>query len=158
MRGRILFGLAGVALLTCFAVATAFATPSRGLVGSPLARGAAGEFKIYDRSERLKFVAKQPTDIPLVRATLEPDGYTGWHEHAGPSLVIVSRGQLTMYEPGKRTCEAQTFEAGTAFVHPESAHNFVAGGEGAEFYIVYFMPEGASPAPIDVSPAPAPCE
>jgi quercetin dioxygenase-like cupin family protein len=157
MRVRIVIGLVGVAALTCFAVATALATPPSGLVGTPLARGAAGELELYDRSERLKLVAKEPTDIPLVRATLAPNGYTGWHGHAGPSLVIVSSGELTMYEAGKRTCDAQTFGAGTAFVHPEGAHNFVAGAAGAEFYIVYFVPAGASPAPIDVTPAPEPC-
>jgi hypothetical protein len=39
---------------------------------------------------------------------------------------------------------------------PEGAHNFVntAAGE-TEFYIVYFVPAGGSPAAIDVTPAPA---
>jgi hypothetical protein len=37
-------------------------------------------------------------------------------------------------------------------VHPEGAHNFVNTGAGeTEFYIVYFMPAGASPAAIDVT-------
>lgn len=154
MRTRIVIGLFGLGLLAVFAAATALATPPSGLVGTPLARGAAGEFKIYDQSGRLKLVAKESTDIPLVKATLSPNGYTGWHGHSGPSLVIVSSGEVTMYEPGKRSCDAQTFGAGKAFVHPEGAHNFVAGAGGAELYIVYFVPAGASPAPIDVTPAP----
>lgn len=154
MKTRITIAVVGLALLSAFLVATALATESEGLVGTPLARGAAGPFKMYDRSERLKLVAKESTDIPLVRATLTPKGYTGWHGHAGPSLVIVSSGELTMLEPGKRSCNSQLFTAGKAFVHPEGPHNFVAGDAGAEFYIVYFVPEGASPAPIDVTPAP----
>lgn len=154
MRSRIFIGAASLGVLATFLVATALATPPSGLVGTPLARGAGGEFKIYDESMDLRVVAKTPTDIPLVKATLTPGGFTGWHGHNGPSLVIVSSGELTMLVPGKRGCVPETFGAGTAFVHPETAHNFVAGDSGAEFYIVYFMPAGASPAPLDVTPAP----
>jgi hypothetical protein len=87
-----------------------------------------------------------------------------WHGHAGPSLVVVKTGQITMYAPGKEDSEASVHNAGTTFVHPEGAHNFVntyvppAGQPGdTEFYIVYFVPAGASPAAIDVTPAPAGC-
>jgi hypothetical protein len=55
-------------------------------------------------------------------------------------------------------CEASVHNAGTTFVHPEGAHNFVNTAAGkTEFYIVYFVPAGASPAAIDVTPAPAGC-
>jgi hypothetical protein len=49
--------------------------------------------------------------------------------HAGPSLVVVKTGQLTMYEPGKGACEVSVHGAGTTFVDPEGAHNFTAAGE-----------------------------
>jgi hypothetical protein len=72
--------------------------------------------------------------------------------------VVVKTGQITSYAPGKKECEVSVHNAGTTFVHPEGPHDFVntAAGE-TEFYIVYFVPAGGSPAPIDVTPAPAGC-
>jgi hypothetical protein len=61
----------------------------------------------------------------------------------GPSLVVVKTGQITMYAPasgrgddddddGDRRrgagCEVSVHNAGTTFVHPEGAHNFVNHG------------------------------
>jgi hypothetical protein len=93
--------------------------------------------------------------------------------------VVVKTGQITRYAPRSRGgddddddgdrrrgagCEVSVHGAGTTFVHPEGAHNFVNTGRDAngvavetEFYIVYFVPAGASPAAIDVTPAPADC-
>ena len=58
-------------------------------------------------------------------AKLAPGGYTGWHGHVSQSLGVVKTGQITMYAPGKRACEVPVHNAGTTFVHPEGAHNFV---------------------------------
>jgi hypothetical protein len=158
MKGRI--GVA-VVLLAASAVATvgaALATPPSGLVGTPLARGAAGAFDLHDTSQKLKLQAKEPIDVAFVKATLGPNGFTGWHGHTAPSLVVVSAGSMTVIEVHGGECVERTYAAGSAFVHSEDAHNFVAGPNGAEFYIAYLLPAGASPAPIDVTPAPAPCD
>lgn len=110
---------------------------------------------------------EEPTDVALVNAKLAPGGHTGWHRHAGPPLVVVKAGQIAMYAPASRrgddddddgdrprgaSCEVSVHNAGTTFVHPESAHNFVNTGKAAdgvtpvetEFYIVYFVPAHAS--------------
>jgi quercetin dioxygenase-like cupin family protein len=126
-------------------------------VGTMLARGSAGEFDLHDKSQKLKLQAKESMDVAIVRATLTPGGYTGWHGHAAPSLVVLRSGALTVLEPTSDGCVSESYSAGATFVHSEDAHNFVAGPEGAEFYIVYFLPQGGSPAPIDVTPAPAGC-
>lgn len=155
--------LLALSVLSVIAVSVAWATAGSGLSATPLARGAGGEFRIKDEGFRLR--AKEPTDVVLVNAKLGPNGYTGWHGHVSQSLVVVKTGQITMYAPGKQECEASVHNAGTTFVHPEGAHNFVSTGKAAdgvtpvetEFYIVYFVPAGASPAAIDVTPAPAGC-
>jgi quercetin dioxygenase-like cupin family protein len=159
-----LAALLALSAVAAIAVSVAWGTGSSGLSATPLARGAGGEFRIKADNFRFKLKAKESTDVALVRAALAPGGFTGWHGHAGPSLVVVSSGQLTMYAPGKKGCEASVHNAGTTFVHPERAHNFVntyvppAGQPGdTVFYIVYFVPQGASPAAIDVTPAPAGC-
>ncbi|HLG07139.1 MAG TPA: hypothetical protein VI409_00545 [Gaiellaceae bacterium] len=157
MKDRIVIGLVSLAVLGALAAGTALATPSSGLVGTPLARGAAGAFTIHDKSQKLKVQAKEPIDVALVKATLAPNGYTGWHGHSAPSIVVVKTGPLTAMEPSGDTCVTSVYQSGQSFVHSEDAHNFLAGSEGAEFYIVYLLPEGASPAPIDVTPAPAAC-
>jgi hypothetical protein len=153
-----LAALLALSVLSAMAVSVAWATMGSGLSATPLARGAGGEFRIKAENFRFKVRAKDATDIALVNAKLAAGGYTGWHRHAGPSLVVVKTGQLAMYEPGRRGCEVSVHNAGTTFVHPEGTHNFVntAAGE-TEFYIVYFVPAGASPAAIDVTPAPEGC-
>ncbi|HEX2287355.1 MAG TPA: hypothetical protein VHH31_01245 [Gaiellaceae bacterium] len=153
-----LVALLALSVLSVIAASVAWATMGSGLSATPLARGAGGEFRIKSENFRFKLKAKDATDVALVNAKLAAGGYTGWHGHRGPSLVVVKTGQITMYAPGKQECEASVHNAGTTFVHPEGAHNFVntAAGE-TEFYIVYFVPAGASPAAIDVTPAPAGC-
>jgi hypothetical protein len=157
MKGRIAIALATLAAISVVAVGTAVATPPSGLVGTPLARGGAGAFDLHDKSQKLKLQAKEPMDIAFVKATLAANGVTGWHGHAAQSLVVVSAGSLTLYEVSGGECVSETYPAGSAFVHSEDAHNFAAGPSGAEFYIAYLLPTGASPAPIDVTPAPAAC-
>jgi hypothetical protein len=170
MRKQLLV-LTALSVLSAIAVGGALATMGSGLSATPLARGAGGELRIKAENFRFKLKAKDPTDVALVNAKLAPNGYTGWHGHAGPSLVVVKTGQLTMHAParsgwayGKARCEVSVHNAGTTFVHPEGAHNFVNTGRAAdgtpvesEFYIVYFVPAGASPAAIDVTPAPTGC-
>jgi hypothetical protein len=179
--------LLAVAALGAPATGVALATPPSGLTSEPLARGAAGEFRIHDRDLGLKLAARQSTDVAIVRATLEPGGFTGWHGHPGPSIVVVKSGTLTMVEavgehehghdddddddhgePGHGHddddhgeaghCLVQEFASGSAFVHPRHAHNFEnRGHEVAEFYVVYFVPAGATPLLEDVPTPPAEC-
>jgi hypothetical protein len=183
MRTRFL-ALLALSVAAVIGVGVALATPPSGLTpGPPHARGAAGEFRIKDKSMRLTLKAKTSTDVQIVSAKLGPNGFTGWHGHAGPSIAIVKTGQITMYAPTSSRrgdddddedgdgewesaagCAVSILNAGQAFHHPEGAHNFVNTARNAdgtpaetEFYIVYFIPAGASPAPIDVTPAPAGC-
>jgi hypothetical protein len=157
MKGRIAVAVVVLTMSAVAAVGVALATPPSGLVGTPLARGTAGAFDLHDKSQQLKLQAKEPIDVSFVKATLAANGFTGWHGHAAPSLVVVSAGSMTAYEASGGECVAMTYAAGSAFVHSEDAHNFVAGPTGAEFYIAYLLPSGASPAAIDVTPPPSAC-
>jgi hypothetical protein len=153
--------VAGVALATP-------PDPPDAVTSTLLSRGAAGEFRVHDEAAGIKLSARQATDVAIVNAKLKSGGSIGWHEHRGPSIVIVKSGSLTMYEPGhhghghhrggRHGCRATTFAKGEAFVHPSHAHNFTnESGDVADFDLVYFVPAGASPAPIDVTPAPKGC-
>jgi quercetin dioxygenase-like cupin family protein len=143
------------------AAGVALATPPSGLTSELLARGAAGTFRVHDESIGLKLRVRQPTDIALVRAQLKPGGSTGWHRHRGPSMAIVKSGTLTMVEPAGhhgRQCFVQNFGPGSAFVHPKHEHTFENRTDApVEFYVVYFVPEGAAPLLSDVPTVPEAC-
>ena len=166
---RARFALVGLALIVALGAGAAFATPPFGLSSQLLARGTAADLHLYDKDLRLNLHAKEPTDVAIVKATLTapvpatetqpaiPGGSTGWHGHPGASLVVVTKGTLTMREPGGKKCSAETFGPGQTFAHPEDVHNFVnTGTDAVEFYVVYFVPAGASPLLRD-EPVPAEC-
>lgn len=155
--------LIAIGALSPAVAGVAFATPPSGLTSQLLARGAGGELRIHDHNTRLHLHAARPTDVAVVRATLDPGGSTGWHGHPGPSIVVVKTGTLTMYEPvhghfgrlGTRQCAASSFGPGTAFAHQADVHNFVNKSDVvAEFYVVYLVPEAAAPLLNDVPTAP----
>jgi hypothetical protein len=116
-------------------------------------------------------VARRPTDVAVVQATLKPGGFTGWHRHPGDSIVVVKTGAVTMYEPGRGhrrdhdeatgwrgRCSVETFAAGSVFEHPGSEHNFVnETSVDTEFYVVYLVPAGATPLLTDVPTPPSRC-
>jgi quercetin dioxygenase-like cupin family protein len=120
-----------------------------------LARGSAGEFDLGDEAAGVQLTATEPTDVVMVEVTLRPRSSTGWHTHAGPSMVVVASGTERLVEPRHHYgCTQETFTAGDAFVHPAHVHNVVNdSAKPVVVYITYFVPEGASPALI---PAAAP--
>jgi quercetin dioxygenase-like cupin family protein len=163
LRRTILIGASVALLASCAGVAPA--TPAASTPPSPapqavkselLARGAVGEFAIRDQDAGLLLTAEKPTDLALVKATLVAGGKTGWHTHAGDSIVVVTKGSVTMREPGDGSCMEHGYTVGQAFAHPRSNHDVVAGPEGAEFFVAYFLPAGAAPAPVP-QPAPTTC-
>ena len=155
MKIKLLFASALALMVAVIGAATATATPPSGLTSELLARGAAGDFSIKSRNFDLEIKAKDATDLAMVKATLTANGYTGWHKHPGPSVVLVKQGTLTLREPHDGQCASHTYGAGQAFVHPEGVHDFVAGSGGAEFFVTYFVPAGAAPLLTDAPTPPA---
>lgn len=121
-----------------------------------LARGAAGEFAVEDVTTGIEMQGDQPTDVVVVRVTLATLSSIPWHRHAGLSMVVVQSGSLRLVEPRHgdgRGCTEETFGPGSAFAHPADVH--ALGNDGDQptvFYLTYFVPQGASPAPVPVDP------
>ena len=129
------------------------------LTSTPLARGT------WDRADRTDFLnalggqgGMAASDVFIVRATLGPadatdtrPGSTDWHTHTGPSVVIVTQGELTVTMPMQNgTCMTETVVPGQAFSHATSPHNFVNNGTTtAEFYVAYFVPAGPVLVPAE---------
>jgi quercetin dioxygenase-like cupin family protein len=128
---------------TALTAGVALAThQASGLSSTLQARGA------WDRAERTAFLSalsRQGTadtsEVAVVKVSLTPGGYTYWHGHPGPSVVVVTAGAVTVLEPtAAGGCESRTYEAGDAFFHGAGNHDFRnLGTEAAELYITYFV-------------------
>jgi quercetin dioxygenase-like cupin family protein len=126
---------AASAVLLSLTVALPFgqadATPGSGVSSSVVARG-----KTH-RDIHLR--ARQPSDVVLTRATLQPGGSTGWHTHPGPVLVVVESGTLTHYD----RCHARTYRAGQAFKETPRVHMGTNKTSApVVLYVTYIVPTG----------------
>lgn len=124
---------AGVALATHQSV---------GLSSTLLARGG------WDREDRTGFLAAlaaqgraSTSEVAVIKATLTTGGSTYWHGHPGPSVVVVTAGEVTVLEPtAAGGCASVEYAAGDAFFHGAGNHDFRnLGSVTAEFYITYFV-------------------
>lgn len=123
----------------------ALATPSSGITGSTLGRGTL-DGKVKMRSEG-------PSDVLIRQITVDPGGYTGWHTHPGPAIVVVTSGALTLYDGDDKDCTGKTYgpgqAAGQAFVDPGYGHVHIArnvsGTTPAQFVVTFLdVPVGGA--------------
>lgn len=115
---------------------------SQGLGSVVQARGS------WERSERTAFLSAlaaqgkaAQSEVAVIRATLDADGFTNWHGHPGPSVVIVTQGTLTVLQPtANGACRTHEYGPGSAFFHTSDNHDFRNNGsEQVIFYITYFV-------------------
>jgi quercetin dioxygenase-like cupin family protein len=151
----VILGLAAFVLMAGVAVAT----PGFLAVGSTPIRGTIAEpFKVQING-LVKLKTKSAVDVVDQTITIQPGGHTGWHSHPGPALVIVKSGTFTLYDGDDRSCTAQVFNAGSAFVDRGGGHVHIGRNEGTtvvELSVTYLLPVGAGPR-TDVTPAPGNC-
>lgn len=95
--------------------------------------------------------------IAVVKFTIAPNGYFGWHRHGGPVWVAVTQGTLTLYDPDEAGCPGTYYQAGSAFLDA-GTHVHNARNEGAEPVVVYgtFMLPAGGLVRID-APDPGGC-
>lgn len=151
--------LAGVALVAGAVVLQlperAIATPqSPGWVTEkPMAKASFDRIRIKSGNDDkggnlVRIIAVDPSDVYMVKNTVDPGAESGWHSHPGPSLVIVQSGAATVYEGDDPTCTGVTYPAGTAFVDSGGRHVHLVRNESAtqELVTVAFqiIPLGAA--------------
>jgi quercetin dioxygenase-like cupin family protein len=114
------------------------------------------ETRIVDTSLVVCSVSS-PCDVAVVRATLDAGGFTGWHSHPLPSIVVVKAGELIMRAPDANgRCMEHRYGPGQTFIHPAGPHTFVNNGSAQlEFFVTYFAPPSA--ALLIDAPQPAEC-
>ncbi len=126
----------------------ALATPASMFSSEILARALFDDIDIKSHSDllKVKIDTKGSADVYVVRNTVPPGGYSGWHTHPGPSIVSVKAGTATVYDGNDPNCTPHTYAAGTGFVDPGDGHVHMVRNEGAvDLIVVAFqiIPAGA---------------
>ena len=132
----VLLGLAGVALSSGAVHAT---PPSSDLKQVPLARGA----NVSNGTIPLHV----GTDVAMAMITVQPGGSSGWHSHPGGAIIVVTEGELTVYESIGNHCEISTYSKGQAFIERPGEVDQVV-NRGTVPYVLYVtfpdVPPGGS--------------
>ncbi len=146
-------------------------TPANGFVGATLAKGALGQFDVFNQTtppDSNLWLSWQKTkgssDLYVQSNVWQPVSpitgiaSTGWHSHPGHSLIIVTAGTVTNYESDDPECKPQVYTQGMSFVDSGGDHVHIVRNEGtvvAKTITVQLIPSGAARR-ID-APAPANC-
>jgi quercetin dioxygenase-like cupin family protein len=144
------------------------ATPGSGTTGVVAARAAFADivdlkFSIRDGYRgRDNVQVRNAGDTVMQQITFAPGGFSGWHSHPGPAVVLIRSGELTFYDGDDESCSGRTFSAGQALIDPGQGHVHYAVNQGttpAEVWVTYFdVPPGTGAMGVrDDAPAPGNC-
>jgi hypothetical protein len=129
----------------------ALATSGSGLVGTVMARAAFAEpvdVKLKVGNKPTVIHAPEARDTVMQRIVFEPGGQSGWHSHPGPAIVLVTRGELTLYDGDDESCVGETFAVGQAFVDSGQGHIHLARNQTSaetEVWVTYLdVPPGGA--------------
>lgn len=129
--------------LLCTAGAAA-AAAVLGALGSPAGAtsgsGASGTIVAQGTTDaQLHVQSVGSSKVVFQKVTLQPGGFTGWHTHPGPLLVVVESGTLTHYDA---RCGVETYTAGQAFEEtPREVHQGAnLGSEPVVLDVTYVVP------------------
>jgi len=165
-RTRILTAIAAIGALvaTALIVLPARATPRTGVTTTILAKSLFDEIHGNAHTNipdpwKAKLQTHGQSDVYVVDNKFAPGATTGWHSHAGPSLILVVAGTVTNYEGDDPNCTPHAYSAGAGFIDPGSGHVHLLRNETgatAETIAVQLLPKGADRR-IDVPAAPGNC-
>jgi quercetin dioxygenase-like cupin family protein len=87
------------------------------------------------------------SDLYVIDNKFTPGGTSGWHSHAGPSVIFVVAGTITNYSSDDPTCSPHVYGKGSSFVDAggDDVHMIRnEGSETAETIAVQFLPQGTA--------------
>ena len=154
--------IAGAAMAGAYA-GTLYATTSVGFTASTLAVARFDEidvnnFTIPANIWQARLKTHGLSDVYVQSNTWAPTGTTGWHTHPGHSLILVTAGQITVYEGDDPSCTPHVYTTGMGLVDAGGSHVHLIRNEGsvdAKTIAVQTIPAGATRR-ID-APAPGNC-
>jgi quercetin dioxygenase-like cupin family protein len=112
--------LTGLAAAAIYATSV-FATPPSGFTATQQWKGVFDRIHVTTNDvpgHRVSIQTKGLSDAYVTRNTIDPGGQSGWHTHPGPSLIIVTAGEVTAYSGDDRKCRPMRYAAGQGFVDP----------------------------------------
>ena len=80
-------------------------------------------------------------DTIVQQVIVQPGGFTGWHSHPGPAVVVVAEGEFTYYDGDDPTCTGYPYGPNETFVDLGQGHVHSARNEGAvavKLLVTYF--------------------
>ena len=86
----------------------ALGTPGAGFTVVPIASAE------IDQRVRIGQAAGDSTVVARFR--FDPGGTTGWHTHPGKTVVLVTKGEFTVYRDRDGECGSRTYGPGDGFV------------------------------------------
>ena len=139
-------------------VATVSATPAKDFTAVQQWKGVFGDIDVKTNAfhpHKVKIDTKGESDVYITRNAIAVGGYSGWHTHPGPSLIIVTAGEVTAYDGDDPSCAPKRYKAGEGFVDPGDGHVHLLRNEGdvaAETIAFQIIPKDAvrridAPAP-----------
>lgn len=125
-------------------------TISSGILPEPVN----AKFKVRAGFGDLGVSKLEVSQIFMSKLVLPPGGNSGWHQHSGPSWIVISSGNITYYD---ESCKPHVYQAPSAFFEDGTKTHTIAneGSEPAVYYSTLMLPEGGERR-IDVDPSPCP--
>jgi quercetin dioxygenase-like cupin family protein len=168
---RLLILLIGVAVALVIAGAAALLAPSRAsadhvpvhptnLARAPFAIPTDIKLKSFVGDKHVVANAPNAADTLVQQIVVQPGGFTGWHTHPGPVIVIVNAGTFTYYAGDDPTCTGIPYGPGEAFVDPGQGHVHSARNEGTTpmvAYAIYFDIPSTLASPFIAADNPGNC-
>ena len=102
-------------------VASVSATPAKDFTAVQQWKGVFGDIDVKTNAfkpHKVKIDTKGVSDVYITRNAVAAGGNSGWHTHPGPSLIIVTAGEITAYSGDDPACTATRYHAGEGFVDP----------------------------------------
>lgn len=160
---------AAILVAASVVVVPALATPSTGFSRIGFSTGVlqaldvrteeADTSETSDRNDEweLRLKTKAASDLGLDQLSILPSGHSGWHSHAGITLVTVTAGEVVWYDGASPDCGSKTYRVGDSFVEQANNIHLVRNTSGATavFTAVQIRPKD-SPGRIDAA-RPASC-
>ena len=167
MKRSVRNGVAKTGLTAAVLIASAtiagptFATPGSGFTVSPQPPGilSATHFKAdKDAKWDLNLKTKDDSTVGVDILAIDPGGQSGWHTHAGMTLVTVTSGEVQWYDGADPVCAFKTYRAGDSFIEPNNHPHLVrnATASAASIAAVQIRPVGTG-GRIDVPTKPTNC-
>jgi quercetin dioxygenase-like cupin family protein len=101
-------------------------------------------------------------DTIVQEVIVDPGGFTGWHTHPGPAIVVVKEGTFTYYDGEDPTCTPFPYGPGETFVDLGQGHVHSAWNHSTtipvKVYVTYFDVPPEVPSPFIAAGDPGFCE